>query len=173
MKNARPSPFGRRFLPLSAFRSVRASPCRFVLPCVGAMPSIKRLNYTINPCGCVEGNDISTSCLLRRSTFCFSATVKALHVLEVSSAVSRIDSSRRNGSAGDTPHEMRVLRGSETQKLHAEKAAEEGFFTCSKGSMRHATSAQLRLLPVDCILLATSCSDRGVSRTMAGSRDPT
>lgn len=59
------------------------------------------------------------SCLLRRSTFCFSATVKALHVLEVSSAVSRIDSSRRNGSAGDTPHGMRVLRGSETPKLRA------------------------------------------------------
>ena len=118
------------------------------------MPSIKHSNYTINPCGCVEGNDISTSCLLRRSTFCFSATVKALHVLEVSSAVSRIDSSRRNGSAGDTPHGMRVLRGSETPKLHAAKAAKEGFFTCSKGSMRPATSAQLRLIPVDGILLA-------------------
>jgi hypothetical protein len=65
-------------------------------------------------------------CLLRRSTFCFSATVKALHVLEVSSAVSRIDSSRRNGSAGDTPHGMRVLRGSETPKLHAGKQQEVG-----------------------------------------------
>ena len=117
------------------------------------MPSIKHSNYTINPCGCVEGNDISTSCLLRRSTFCFSATVKALHVLEVSSAVSRIESSRRNESAGDTPHGMRVLRGSETPKLHAAKAAEEGFSLALRTACP-ATYAQLRFLPVDCILLA-------------------
>lgn len=44
--------------------------------------------------------------------------------------------------------------GSQTPKLHAAKAAEEWFFTCSKGSMRPATSAQLRFLPVDGILLA-------------------